>query len=57
MNFSYYPGCSLERNAAAYHISAMAIAEPLGLSFEEIDDWNCCGATEYTSINLLAATL
>lgn len=55
MNFSYYPGCSLERNAAAYHISTMAIAEPLGLSFEEIDDWNCCGATEYTSINLLAA--
>jgi len=55
MKYSYYPGCSLERNAAAYHVSTMAIAEPLGIQFEEIDDWNCCGATEYTSINLLAA--
>jgi heterodisulfide reductase subunit B len=55
MKFSYYPGCSLERNAAAYNTSTMAIAGPLGLEFDEIDDWNCCGATEYTSINLLAA--
>jgi len=55
MKYRYYPGCSLERNAAAYHVSTMAIAKPLGIDFEEIDDWNCCGATEYTSINLLAS--
>jgi heterodisulfide reductase subunit B len=33
----------------------MAISAPLGLEIEEIDDWNCCGATEYFAINLLAA--
>jgi len=55
VKYSYYPGCSLERNALSYHQSTMAIAEPLGLQFSEVDDWNCCGATEYFSINLLAA--
>lgn len=55
MKYRYYPGCSLERNAAAYHVSTMAIAKPLGIEFDEIDDWNCCGATEYTSIDLLPA--
>jgi heterodisulfide reductase subunit B len=33
----------------------MAIAGPLGLEFVEVDDWNCCGATEYISLNLTAA--
>jgi heterodisulfide reductase subunit B len=55
MKYAYYPGCSLERSAASYHTSAMAVAERLGLVFEELNDWNCCGATEYFAINLLAA--
>ncbi|HEX5807996.1 MAG TPA: heterodisulfide reductase-related iron-sulfur binding cluster, partial [Anaerolineales bacterium] len=25
------------------------------MDFEEIDDWNCCGATEYLGINLIPA--
>jgi heterodisulfide reductase subunit B len=33
----------------------MAVASKLGLTFQEIPDWNCCGATEYFSINLLPA--
>jgi heterodisulfide reductase subunit B len=55
MKYNYYPGCSLEKNAASYHISAMAIAKPLGMEFVEVDDWNCCGATEYVSLNLTAS--
>jgi heterodisulfide reductase subunit B2 len=55
MNYGYYPGCSLERNAAAYDISARAVAARLGFGLDEIDDWNCCGATEYIAINKLAA--
>jgi heterodisulfide reductase subunit B len=55
MKYSYFPGCSLERNAAAYHVSSLAISKPLGLEFMEVDDWNCCGATEYISLNLTAA--
>ena len=55
MKYGYYPGCSLEKNASAYHQSAMAVASPLGVEFNEIEDWNCCGATEYIAINLIPA--
>jgi heterodisulfide reductase subunit B len=55
MRYAYYPGCSLERSAASYHVSAMAVADKLGLVFQELEDWNCCGATEYFAINKLAA--
>jgi len=55
MRYAYYPGCSLERSAASYHVSAMAVAEKLGLVFHELEDWNCCGATEYFAINKLPA--
>ncbi len=55
MKYGYYPGCSIERNARAYHDSTMAVAKPLGIEFVEIDDWNCCGATEYIAINKVPA--
>ncbi|MBI4315560.1 MAG: CoB--CoM heterodisulfide reductase iron-sulfur subunit B family protein [Chloroflexi bacterium] len=55
MNYGYYPGCSLERNAAAYDVSTRAVAAHLGLGLDELEDWNCCGATEYIAINKLAA--
>jgi heterodisulfide reductase subunit B len=55
MEYSYYPGCSLERNASAYNVSTLAIASKLGVKFNELDDWNCCGATEYIALNRLAA--
>lgn len=53
--YLYYPGCSMESSAVAYHDSLLAICEPLGLELDEIHDWNCCGATEYLSINLIPA--
>jgi heterodisulfide reductase subunit B len=53
MKYSYYPGCSLEHNAIAYHQSAMAVAGKLGIQLQEIDDWNCCGAIEYIAVHLL----
>ncbi|MBP1464111.1 CoB--CoM heterodisulfide reductase iron-sulfur subunit B family protein [Candidatus Chloroploca sp. M-50] len=55
MQYGYYPGCSLERNAGAYHESTMAVAGVLGLQFTEVDDWNCCGATEFFSVNQMQA--
>jgi heterodisulfide reductase subunit B len=45
----------MERNARSYHTSLMSIAEPLGLELVEVEDWNCCGATEYFSINDIPA--
>jgi heterodisulfide reductase subunit B len=55
MRYGYYPGCSLERNASAYHVSAMEVARRLNLSFSEVDDWNCCGATEFIAVDRLKA--
>lgn len=51
----YYPGCSLERNASAYHESAMVVADQFDVGFVEVPDWNCCGATKYIAIDLIPA--
>lgn len=56
MKYAYYPGCSLECNAAAYDMSVRAVADLLGIKLVELDDWNCCGATEYFSQDELVAT-
>ncbi len=53
--FLYYPGCSMDSSARAYADSIDEICRPLGLTLDEIDDWNCCGATEYLSLNPLQA--
>jgi heterodisulfide reductase subunit B len=53
--YLFYPGCSMESSASAYYDSLMAICDPLGLDLEEINDWNCCGATEYVGISLTPA--
>jgi heterodisulfide reductase subunit B len=53
--YLFYPGCSMDKTAKAYDMSMREILEPLGLEFEEIDDWNCCGATEYVSLSLTPA--
>ncbi len=55
MKYGYYPGCSLEKNAASYNRSTLAVAKPLGIEFQELEDWNCCGATEYMTLNRMAA--
>ncbi len=53
MEFSYYPGCSLESSAQEYNKSALSVAKALGMTFKEIDDWICCGATSAHSTNEL----
>lgn len=50
-----YPGCSMESSAKAYYDSLMCVAPVIGLNLEEINDWNCCGATEYLGISLTPA--
>lgn len=56
MRYAYYPGCSLEAGSAAYDVSVRAIMEKVGLQLDELDDWNCCGATEYFTQDELVAT-
>jgi len=56
--YAYFPGCSAETVSASYHLSTIETGAKLGVQFEEIEDWNCCGATPYTNIDeLLAHTL
>ncbi len=55
MKYAYYPGCSAEGTASAYDITSRMVAGALELEMEEIRDWNCCGATEYFSIDHLPA--
>ncbi len=45
MQVGYYPGCSLEKNAKDFDLSIRAVLGELGVSLQEIPDWNCCGAT------------
>lgn len=54
-DYLFYPGCSMESSAKAYYQSVMATCKMLGIGLKEIEDWNCCGATEYLSLNLTPA--
>lgn len=47
MEYTYYPGCSLESSARGYDESMKYVFRKLGHGLHEIEDWNCCGATSY----------
>ena len=43
--YTYYPGCSSEGSGSHLDISLRAIAPKLGVELEDLNDWNCCGAS------------
>lgn len=45
MKVAYYPGCSLHGTAEEYDKSTQLVCDELGIELDEVDDWNCCGAT------------
>ncbi|MGB8887235.1 MAG: CoB--CoM heterodisulfide reductase iron-sulfur subunit B family protein [Candidatus Korobacteraceae bacterium] len=49
MKYAYYPGCSLKGTGRAYEESLLAVFRALDVELEELEDWNCCGATTYIS--------
>lgn len=53
--YPYYPGCSIQHESHPYATANRAVAEALGFELVEVEDWNCCGATEYFSVNRLPA--
>ncbi len=53
--YNYYPGCCLERDAVACHRSVTAVVARLGIELAELEDWSCCGATEYLPLDELTA--
>lgn len=55
MRYTYYPGCSLHAGGVAYDKSVRAVFAKLDVELIELDDWNCCGATAYTSVKKTVA--
>ncbi len=55
MSYWYYPGCSLKSNGKPYEESLLAVLRALDAPVWELDDWNCCGATSYMSVDEVQA--
>lgn len=49
--YAYYPGCSLKGNSKHYEESILPVFKEIGMPLQELDDWNCCGATAYFSVD------
>jgi heterodisulfide reductase subunit B len=49
--YTYYPGCSGKGVGRAYEESLLTVFERLGAGLDELDDWNCCGATAWPSVD------
>jgi heterodisulfide reductase subunit B len=43
--YAYYPGCSLHGTAHEYEESVQEVAGLLNIRLQELEDWNCCGAS------------
>ena len=57
MTFSYYPGCTLKNKAKDLDRYARISAEALGVTLEEIPDWQCCGGVYPMSKDEIATKL
>ncbi|SHI76650.1 CoB--CoM heterodisulfide reductase iron-sulfur subunit B family protein [Desulfofundulus thermosubterraneus] len=51
MQYSYYPGCSLEATGVEYNLSTRAVAGALGLELVELPGWTCCGSSSAHAVN------
>lgn len=51
MKFTYFPGCSLKGLGKAYDESFLAVCRRLNIELQELEDWNCCGATAYMAVD------
>ena len=57
MKVSYFPGCTLKNKARDLDAYAYRCAEALGVTLEEIENWQCCGGVFTTSSNEVATKL
>ena len=53
-NYLYYPGCSMEGSGRSYRESLEGICEPLGITFEEIDDQTADEKKNLASVRILS---
>ncbi len=57
MKLSYFPGCTLKNKAKDLDEYARKSALALGVTLEEIEDWQCCGGVFTTSNDEVATKL
>jgi len=57
MKVSYFPGCTLKNKAVMLDEYARRSAEALGVTLEEIENWQCCGGVFTTSKDEVATKL
>ncbi|MDO4356006.1 MAG: CoB--CoM heterodisulfide reductase iron-sulfur subunit B family protein [Clostridia bacterium] len=57
MIFSYYPGCTLKTKGKELDIYARKSAEALGVTMEELEEWQCCGAVYPMASDEIASRL
>ena len=57
MKVSYFPGCTLKNKARDLDTYAYRSAEVLGVTLEEIENWQCCGGVFTTAVNEAATKL
>ncbi len=57
MKVAYFPGCTLKTKAKELDRYARRCAEALGVTLEEIEDWQCCGGVFTTSRDEIATKL
>ena len=57
MKVSYFPGCTLKNKAKDLDFYAYKSAEALGVTLEEIENWQCCGGVFTTAKNEVATKL
>jgi len=57
MIVSYFPGCTLKTKAKVLDKYARLSAEKLGVTLEEIDNWQCCGGVFTSASDEIATKL
>ena len=57
MKVRYFPGCTLKNKAKDLDLYAYRSAEALGITLEEIENWQCCGGVFTTANNEVATKL
>ena len=57
MKVSYFPGCTLKNKAKDLDLYAYKSAKALGVTLEEIENWQCCGGVFTTAKNEVATKL
>ena len=57
MKVSYFPGCTLKTKAKELDVYAYRCAEALGVTLEEIENWQCCGGVFTTARDEVATKL